>query len=38
MKCAGRAFNAGRHLPGLANRSYMRMDLWEAYELVRSRR
>lgn len=38
MKCAGRAFNAGRHPPGLANRFYMRMDLWEVYELVRSRR
>ena len=32
------AVNADRHLTGLATHSYMGMDLWEAYELVRSSR
>ncbi|GHH05636.1 hypothetical protein GCM10018780_37430 [Streptomyces lanatus] len=32
------AVNADRHLAGLATHSYMGMDLWEAYELVRSGR
>ncbi|MFC5214057.1 HAD family hydrolase [Streptomyces coerulescens] len=32
------AINADRHLAGLATHTYMGMDLWEAYELVRSGR
>ncbi|MGW6908790.1 HAD family hydrolase [Streptomyces sp. NPDC054940] len=32
------AVNADHHLAGLATHSYMGMDLWEAYELVRSSR
>ncbi|MFJ8635025.1 HAD family hydrolase [Streptomyces sp. NPDC093568] len=32
------AVNADGHLAGLATHSYMGMDLWEAYELVRSGR
>ncbi|MFE5815932.1 HAD family hydrolase [Streptomyces sp. NPDC056479] len=32
------AVNADRHLAGLATHTYMGMDLWEAYELVRSGR
>lgn len=32
------AVNADHHLAGLATHTYMGMDLWEAYELVRSGR